>query len=210
MICSIRADNQFTLARELINKSLANREIEMDYLKKYVSEEGFDVPRMLNDDFFLAIKTLLKAGYFISAAKLLVSFIDTMAYLEYGDGGGPAFKKWVSSYVDLGSLGITDEELWEHRNSLLHMSTLSSRKVSVGKVRRLVAYVGQLPSGSPSEDLEAKWFDLLWLIQAVAKGLELYIVSINEDSANWVLFCERYDQVLSDTRIVKINVSTDS
>lgn len=195
--------------RRRLRQTLANTETMIDYLKNYVSDEGFDVPRMLNDDFFLAIKMLFNAGYYISAAKLLVSFVDTMAYLESGDGGGPAFQKWVSNHVDLASLGITVEELWEHRNSLLHMSTPNSRKVTAGKVRRLVAYIGQLPPGSPSEDAEAKWFDLFGLIRAVAKGVERYIISMNAEPASLVLFCERYDHVLSDTRVLKLELSDD-
>lgn len=176
----------------------------IDYLKKYVSDGAFDIPRMLNDDFFLAIKLTFNAGYYISATKLLVSFVDTMGYLESGDGGFPAFTSWLDRHVDMKSLGISSEELWEHRNSLLHMSTLSSRKVKGGKVRRLVAYVGQLPPGVPSEDPEAKWFNLYGLIQAVGQGIGSYIRAMDSTEHTRLQFIERYDHVLSDTRVQRI------
>ena len=160
----------------------------VDYLKKYLTDKGFDLPRLLHDDFFLAIKLTFNTGYYISAAKLLVSFIDTMGYLESGDGGADPFRRWLDQHVDLRSLNITSEELWEHRNSLLHMSTLNSRKVSGGHVRRLIAYVGQLPPGSPSEDKEAKWFSLLGLIQAIAQGISHYIQTTGQAPERWPVF----------------------
>ena len=172
----------------------------MDYLKKYVSDGYFDIPRMLHDDFFLTIKLMFNSRYFISAAKLLVSFIDTMGYLESGDGGPQPFMRWLDSYVDLMNIGVTSEELWEHRNSLLHMSTLNSRKVTGGTVRRLVAYVGELPPGDPSEDAEAKWFNLHALLLAVGEGIGNYIKSMEATQESRKQFIERYDHILSDTR----------
>lgn len=53
-----------------------------DYLVKYTTPEGFDVPRLINDDFFLAIKLLFNSGLYVSASKLLLSFIDSIAYVE--------------------------------------------------------------------------------------------------------------------------------
>jgi hypothetical protein len=178
----------------------------IDYLKKYVTDKGFDLPRLLHDDFFLAIKVTFNAGYYISAAKLLVSFIDTMGYLESGDGGAVAFRGWLDKHVDMRSLNITSEELWEHRNSLLHMSTLNSRKVSGGHVRRLVAYVGQLPPSWPSEDKEAKWFNLLGLIQAVAQGIGHYTQTMSQSPERRSTFIERYDHILSDSRVQRFEL----
>lgn len=181
----------------------------IDYLQKYVTERRFDVPRMLNDDFFLAIKVLLNAGYYISATKLLLSFIDTMSYLEYGDRDNRQFKEWLDCYVDLQGVGVTSEQLWEHRNSLLHMSTLNSRKVADGSVRRIVAYVGQLPPGSPTSDTEADWFSLLGLYHAVARGLERYIQDLSSNTDRLLAFMTRYDHILSDTRLAEFGVEDE-
>lgn len=172
----------------------------IDYLSKYVSGDKFDIPRLLNDDFFLAIKLTFNAGYYISAAKLLMCFIDTMAFLESGEGGAVPFKSWLDTHVSLSTLGVTSEEIWEHRNSLLHMSTLNSRRVRDGKVSRLVAYIGELPPGSPTRDAEAKWFDLYGLIQAVTKGIESYLKTMLGSPDSRSTFIARYDQILSDAR----------
>lgn len=64
--------------------------------------------------------------------------MDSVAHVEYGDTPG-SFTKWLNTYAQLDTLGITAEELWEQRNSLLHLSNLGSRKVRAGKVRSLKA-----------------------------------------------------------------------
>ena len=60
--------------------------------------------------------------------KLIASFIDTMAFLEYGDVPGN-FVRWLDTYAKIPSLGIKSAQLWELRNSLVHMSNLDSQKV---------------------------------------------------------------------------------
>ncbi|MCL4704303.1 hypothetical protein KJ068_04030 [bacterium] len=188
---------------------MANQIQALGWLPEYINEEGFDLPQLLNDDFIEAIKLLFNNKFYISATKLIMSFIDTMAYVEFGDGGGQNFKKWLDTYVDLKEINISSEELWEHRNSLLHMSTLSSRKVSAGKVRRLVAYVGMIPKGCPTEDAEAKWFSLWGLIQVLTQGISKYAQSFGKGSLKIDTFVQRYDQVLSDRRLMYISFSNN-
>ena len=120
-----------------------------DYLSVYLTPDGFDMPRLLNDDFFLGIKLCWNHGRYVSTAKLLMSFLDTVAYLEYGDTPRN-FQRWLDSYANLAAIGVTSEELWEFRNSLLHMTTLDFRKVTAGHVRRLTFYVAQSVPGSGS------------------------------------------------------------
>ncbi|MCW3099756.1 MAG: hypothetical protein JWL77_5374 [Chthonomonadaceae bacterium] len=177
----------------------------IDYIPKYLTEKGFDLPQLLHDDFFLAIKLLFKNGLYVSSAKLLVSFIDSIAFVEYGDDGIP-FVRWVDEYVDLGSVGITSEELWEHRNSLLHMTNLDSRKVLAGKVKRLLIYVGNLPSDIPSENNHAKYYSLQKLLAAIDNGINHWIASFNMDRNKIEVFVSRYDLIISDRRRLEINL----
>jgi hypothetical protein len=86
------------------------------------------------------------------------------------------------------------------------MSTLNSRKVVAGKIRRLVAYVGNIPEEGPTEDAEAKWFSLWELIQALAVGIGKYAESFNLDRSKINHFSERYDHVLSDRRMMYIKL----
>lgn len=62
--------------------------IAPDYLESYLTENGFDFPRLFNDDFFDAIRLAYNHRRYVSSLKLLVSFIDTAAYLEFGDTPG--------------------------------------------------------------------------------------------------------------------------
>ena len=166
------------------------------YLTKYVNNNEFNVPAMINDDFFEAIKLCFNAKKYISCAKLLVSFIDTIGFIKYGNDNR-AFKKWLDDYVDLAKLGITSDELWEHRNSLLHMSTLESKKVLEGKFPILMAYVGRMPEGVELPD-GYKGYNLNELIGEITKGISRFI----EDfiAAEPELFMSRYDLILSDHR----------
>jgi hypothetical protein len=175
-----------------------------DYLSTYMTDKGFDFSQLLNDDFFLAIKLLFNHGYFVSCAKLIASFIDTMAFVEYGDVPGN-FVRWLDTYVDLKPVGVTSEELWEYRNSLLHMTNLESRKVLAGKVKKLVPVVinRSLPinvADLPTED-NSKFFDLYKLIQALSLGAgEKWPQSFNAERDKFKTFIERYDLIISDKR----------
>jgi hypothetical protein len=65
-----------------------------------------------------------------------MSCVDTIAFVEYGDEARN-FARWIDAYVDLGPHHISSDELWEFRNSPLHMTNLSSRKVLAGSISRL-------------------------------------------------------------------------
>lgn len=170
-----------------------------DWLKEYSTPDGFDFPRLLHDDHIAAVKLLFNARKFVSCAKLLLSYIDTMGYLAWGDQPR-SFQRWLETYVELTKLGVTPEELWEYRNSLLHMTNSDSRKVIAGKVRRLIFYVGPKPEAWPSDFGEFKAFDLFELLSAAANGTSRFLLELNNDPARSMALLQRYDQVLSDVR----------
>lgn len=183
--------------------------MSVDYVGSYVTSEVADLPRLINDDFLEPIKLLFTNEYYVSAAKLLMSFVDSIAYVEYGDHAKNPFLAWVVKYTDLSSVGVTAEELWEHRNSLLHMTNLESRKVRAGKVRRLIHYVGPLPAEIPREDDDSKLYDLHALIITLIRALQPWLQTYKEDPGRLEHFMERYDLVLSDKRALRIRLSTD-
>jgi hypothetical protein len=174
--------------------------IAPDYLKSYLTENGFDFPRLFNDDFFDAIRITYNKRRYVSSLKLLVSFIDTAAYLEFGDTPGN-FQGFLDRYANLATLGITPSELWELRNSLLHMTNAESRRVIGGLVSRLSFYVGELPDGHPRQFDGTKHFSLMGLMKAVAESLENWLRSLNGDRARLANFFDRYDKVYSDARL---------
>jgi hypothetical protein len=95
---------------------LVDRFAMPDYVTLYLTDDGFDLARLLNDDYFRAIKLLYQERLFVSAAKLLMSFIDTVAYLNEGDCQGN-FQRWLDMYVATPSLRITADELRSDRGS---------------------------------------------------------------------------------------------
>ena len=107
-----------------------------DYLSIYLTSEGFNFPRLIEDDFFSAIKLLWNANKYISSIKLLFTAIDTFGFIEFGAKNN-SFMQWLDEYCDLRSINVTSQEIWELRNSLLHMTNLDSYKVRNGSVERL-------------------------------------------------------------------------
>ncbi|WP_301234476.1 hypothetical protein [Pandoraea cepalis] len=175
-----------------------------DYLFKYINEEAgtFDMPGLIHDDYFKAIRLLFNNRHFISCLKLLMSFLDTIAYVEFGDRPPretPVFIDWLRTFSGPTTAGATAEELWEFRNSLLHMSNLESRKVAAGKVARLTPYVG-VQEYPPSDDPMMKYINTYGLIEAVAAAITRWITSYNDQPEKMRTFVERYDRVVSDDR----------
>lgn len=175
-----------------------------DYLVTYTEGAFFRFDKLMNDDYFTAMRLLFQAGHFVSANKLLMSCIDTLAFVEFGDVAGN-FAKWLDAYVDLSSVGITSSELWELRNSLLHMTNLASRAVIAGKVSPIMPYVGPLGIEHPTSGAKFKPFNLKALIDAIVAGISKWANSYNEDRDKFLKFVERYDTTISDSRIAPLH-----
>lgn len=175
----------------------------VDYLRAYKTERGFDVPRLLDDDYVGAIRLLFNERKYASASKLLMSFIDTLAFVEYGDdGGGATFRRWLESFADLSQLGITPEELWEFRNGLIHMTSLESRKVAKGTVPSLIPFVagGSLPEVA-MDKARYKLLDLKGLLKEIGRAIEAWLRTYNEEPDKFAAFVSRYDLIVSDSRL---------
>ena len=54
-----------------------------DYLVHYTTENTFRFTELINDDYFKAIRTLFNAELYVSSAKLLISCVDTLSFVEY-------------------------------------------------------------------------------------------------------------------------------
>ena len=185
---------------ELQGTPLAKPGAMVDYLKQYVEDGKFDIPRLINDDYFLAIKLLFNAGHYVSAAKLLMSFVDTVAFIDAGDVPD-SFCLWLDSYAELAPLGITAKELWEFRNGLLHMTNLRSRAVTSGRTVPLILYVGSMPHPIPASQSVAKYFNLKDLIDVLAAALSRWMESYNRTPGKLINFVNRYDLTISDSRL---------
>jgi len=175
----------------------------IDWLAKYSSVNGIDIPQLIHDDYFLAIKLTFNAGLHVSALKLLLSCIDSIAYIEFGDEqqGRVPFIDWLTSYADLKVLEITAAELWELRNGVLHMTNLSSRRVRANKVRRISARTGG-PADYPKQGRDGIfYFDLHELILAFSKATQLWIQTYNDTPEKFAEFVRRYDETISDSRV---------
>lgn len=112
------------------------------------------------------------------------------------------FIKWLNTYSDINRLGVTAEELWEHRNSLLHMSNLQSRKVAKGKVRGLVSYVGKVHPEVELDQEKTGYYNLYDLILIFGQACEKWCLTYGTDRLKIDSFVERYDLIASDARML--------
>lgn len=181
--------------------------IMADWLVKYTSEKGIDLSQLIHDDYFLAIKLTYNARLYVSAMKLLVSCIDSIAYIEFGNVRNPVpFINWLDTYADLSALGITASELWELRNGILHMSNINSNRVREGKVRRVTFKVGGAPDHQPTTGSDVYYFDFYLLIQIYGRALGVWVQTYNETVEKFSKFVERYDETISDSRFAYAKV----
>lgn len=185
-----------------VSAKLGAKGVMDDWLVKYTNENGFNTSQLIHDDYFLAIKLTFNAGLYVSAMKLLVSCIDSVAYIEYGNvRSPPPFISWLDAYAELTPLGITAAELWELRNGILHMTNINSDRVRNNKVRRISFRVGG-PRDYLREGADGVYyFDFYGLIQAFAQAQGRWIETYNSDRSKFAKFVERYDETISDSRM---------
>lgn len=177
---------------------IAGRGSVPDYLVTYVRENNFHLTELINDDYFKAIKLLFNEGLHVSSAKLLMSCIDTLAFVEFGDVRGN-FGKWLDTYVDIQSCGVTSEEVWEFRNSVLHMTNLASKKVLAGAVSPIMPYVGGPDRMERANPNLPKPFNLYAFLTATYTGIAKWGDTF-ADPDKMLKFIERYDLTISDSR----------
>ncbi|MGX9190422.1 hypothetical protein [Stenotrophomonas sp. Ker107b] len=178
----------------------------VDWLSRYTDDEGFHFSQLIHDDYFASIKLTFNAGLYVSSMKLLLSCIDSLAYLDYGDvRDPPSFVRWLRDYADLSALGITAEELWELRNGLLHMTNINSSRVKNNAVRRISFRVGNSEHAVPQSG-SVFFFDFKGLIDVFSRAQARWIASCGPGSTKFETFVERYDDTVSDVRLAIIQL----
>ena len=156
-----------------------------DYLSIYMTSEGFNFPQLIEDDYYSAIRSLWNQKKYISSMKLLFSAIDTLGFIEYGPRGN-CFVLWLDEYCDLTSINVTSREIWELRNSLLHMTNLDSHKVRNSAVERLLPAIAHsdvetLPRNGDTKRFHMSRFVAVILPKAIEKWLKTYIQRKRKD-----------------------------
>jgi hypothetical protein len=177
-----------------------------DYFEKYFNNDGFDFHRLINDDLINPVRILFKAKHYVSAIKLLMVAIDSVGYIEFGESENNPFIVWLDKYSKIEALSINSTELWEQRNSLLHMSNLNSRKVQNGKVRKLVGYIGVIPKEVNLANTETGYYDMQKLILEIGQSLNRWIATYDEEREKINQFVDRYDLIASDARMLHLKI----
>lgn len=175
-----------------------------DYLQKYLKGDTFDFSSLINDDFFQPIRILFLNKHYVSATKLLYVAIDSIAYIEYGETKENIFVKWLNTYFDFSEFTVTPDELWEHRNSLLHMSNLKSKKVTSGKARQLICFVGMTHPDVKLDETGTGYYDLQNFIIKFGHACGEWINTYGKNPEKYELFIKRYDLIVSDSRMLTI------
>ena len=112
------------------------------------------------------------------------------------------FQKWIDAYADMGRHSASADELWELRNSLLHMTNLDSRKVRSGQVSRIIIYIDSITKNERTcTDKSIKFLNLKQFIDTVAQAISKWVQSYNDNPTKLVHFVKRYDLTVSDMRM---------
>ena len=172
-----------------------------DYLKIYWGDTGLDLAQLLADDYFDAFELLWSHQKYISALKLMLSMVDTLGFVEFGPVSD-CFVNWLDKYCDMEKTGVTSRELWELRNSLLHMSNLDSNKVRSGTVERLKpVIVNSLVEVPPYSDGYKNFHLAKFSAMILPQGIDKWIRSYDEEPTKLLQFITRYDTTVSEARM---------
>ena len=180
--------------------TVGDQRSRVDWLADYTTDAGIDLPQLVHDDYFLAIKLTFNAGLFASAMKLLVSYIDSLAYIEYGERQSVPFIKWLDAYADLTPLGITAPELWELRNEILHVANVGT-SVRSSNVRRISFRVGAPSLARREEPTDIFYFEVYDLVQEFVDAQARWLATYKKDPEKFAQFVDRYDATVPDSRI---------
>ena len=182
-----------------------------DYLDIYLTESGFDFGKLLYDDYFEAIHLLWNNKKYISCLKVLFSAIDTFGFIEYGSNSGKnCFVEWLDTFCNLDHCAVTSRELWELRNSLIHMSNLDSRRVLSGSIERLTPQITDPKQNTvPVPDGSKPFHVALFVLVVLPSGIEKWLSSYNQDREKIYSFVERYDRIVSEARMVVKHMSSN-
>ena len=173
-----------------------------DYLTVYRSKRGFEFAQLINDDYFEAIHLLWNNRKYVSCLKLIFSMIDTLGFVEYGPYSSNSFARWLDDYCDIESLGVTSGELWEMRNSLIHMTNLDSRKVRSGRTHRVLPRFAHPDMDLTESENGMKVLHVARFVMAVLpRGIGKWLDSYNRNRGKFAQFVERYDTVVSEARL---------
>jgi hypothetical protein len=187
-----------------VDQAMGEKSVMDDWLAKYTRGNTFHYADLINDDFLLAYKLLFNNKHYASAAKLLMSCIDSIAHVEYGYDKKPSeravFSRWLDAYVDLKPIGVIADELWEMRNGMLHMSNLDSSKVLKKKARRISISIGIVPEEAQGVG-DTYYFNLHPFYLAVCEGIGKWLQTYADDYEKFLIFIERWDRTISDSRM---------
>ena len=173
-----------------------------DYLAMFRARDGFvDLIRLIDGDFMDPIKCLFKAQLYVAATKLTMSTIDTLGFLEFGPEKG-VFRRWLNKYADLSDLNVSADELWELRNSLVHMTNLASWSVESGRVERLTFVIAGADIDTPERLGGTKVLHLTRLLAVtLPNAIGQWVRTYGGDERKRNQFVHRYDTIVSESRI---------
>jgi len=148
-----------------------------------------DKLKVFMDSQIESIAVLYMKGLYVQSAMLLYASIDQMAWLSVkGESEPRDFKNWIDRYFDkdkLSEIGVSADELWEARNSLLHMSTSESRKIKKqsyekeGVIRKIYYMAGY--KCNDSERIDSVMVDLFKLCEGFFWGANKFVEEVRND-----------------------------
>jgi hypothetical protein len=111
------------------------------------------------------------------------------------------FKLWLENYVSLPDLHVTSEELWELRNSLIHMTNYDSRRNINGSIDRVMIYSGIDTSEYSNSNDKQKLLNFNSMYEKTYDGVIKWLSEIMKSQEEKERFIQNYIFIASDFRL---------
>lgn len=154
----------------MIGRSIITIGVDMERLDRYFKQ--------ITD----AVGLLHSNSMFVQAVTLTYVYMDHMSWLTVdGKKHSPHdFKKWVDDYmISKNPFGCNSTDLWEARNSVIHMGTAESDKFQERKAKR-IHYYRRTHSPTPLVN-DLVFVDVDHLIMSFLTGVMIFRIDLEKD-----------------------------
>ena len=142
-----------------------------------LSQSAKQLNSLIDEEITQPVKCLIENGHTTSAAKLLLSAIELLAYLNMPDNcikpGSKGYKKWTKRFMELVSSGrVTQEEVYATRCDLLHTHGYRPPSNERQGIRFMVFSRTNEPSAYESSEIEITYININEFLDDFLAGVE--------------------------------------
>lgn len=130
-----------------------------------------------------SLDCLVKHRQTVGSLIILYVTMNQMAWLSVeGDDSAEVVKDWMKKYLDLPTLGCSEDDLWAARNGLLHMGNTMARDVKRGAAKQIFYSSGPLTYAS-NESIDVVVIHVATLVKVFFAGVTQFLADLEADTS---------------------------